>query len=135
MKDKAFLGVGWSFPPRIASGNTTMVEYEKDIEQSLEILLNTLPGERIMLPKYGCNLEEMMFESLSNTFITYIKDLVETAILYYEPRIDVKKIEIKQDNILEGRIDIEVDFVVRATNSRMNYVYPFYVNEGSEISK
>ncbi|MCT4624025.1 MAG: GPW/gp25 family protein [Schleiferiaceae bacterium] len=130
-----FLGKGWSFPPRIAGGTTTMVKDELDIKQSLEILLNTLPGERIMLPKYGCDLKDVMFEALNTTLVTYIKDLIETAILYYEPRIEVKNINIIQELYLEGRLDIEVDFVIRATNSRLNFVYPFYKTEGTEIKE
>jgi phage baseplate assembly protein W len=133
MNNKSFLGTGWSFPPRIAGGQTNVVDNELDIKQSIEILLNTLPGERIMLPKYGCDLTDLIFESLSDTLITYIKDIIETAILYYEPRIEVKQIDISQEFILEGRIDIGIDFIVRATNTRLNYVYPFYIKEGSEV--
>ena len=133
MKNKSFLGTGWAFPPRIAGGQTNVVNNELDIKQSLEILLNTLPGERIMLPKYGCDLSELIFETLSDTLITYIKDLIETAILYYEPRIEVNKINISQEFVLEGRIDIGIDFVVRSTNSRLNYVFPFYLKEGTEL--
>ena len=133
MKNKSFLGTGWAFPPRIAGGQTNVVDNELDIKQSLEILLNTLPGERIMLPKYGCDLSDLIFESLSDTLITFIKDIVETAILYYEPRIEIKKIDISQEFVLEGRIDIGIDFIVRSTNSRLNYVYPFYIKEGTEL--
>ena len=133
MNNNNFLGTGWAFPPRIAGGQTNVVNNELDIKQSLEILLNTLPGERIMLPKYGCDLSNLIFESLSDTLITYIKDIVETAILYYEPRIEVKKINISQEFVLEGRIDIGIDFMVRSTNSRLNYVYPFYIKEGTEL--
>ena len=133
MKDKAFLGKGWSFPPKIEGGLTEIVTAEEDIKQSLEILLSTLPGERIMRPLYGCNLERMMFESLSTTFITYMRDMIETAILYHEPRIDLKKVDVFTGNVNQGRIEILVEYVIRTTNSRINFVYPYYINEATDL--
>jgi len=72
-----------------------MLSDEADIQSSLDILLSTRPGERVMRPDYGCNLDELVFEPLTTTFKTYIKDLVATAILYHEPRIEVNKIELE----------------------------------------
>lgn len=132
---KAFLGTGWAFPPEFIKGQkvTKMISEEEDIKSSLEILLSTRLGERIMLPSYGCNLDELLFENLDRTLITYIVDLIKTAILYHEPRIDVKKIGISETEPLEGKLIIEIDYVVRATNSRTNMVFPFYKEEGTNI--
>ena len=130
-----FLGKGWSFPPHF-DRNTQSVHLTtgtEDINKSLEILLSTRLGERVMLPEYGCNLEELLFQSLDITLKTYIKDLITTAILYHEPRIDVSKIELDTTNELEGEILIKIDYVVRTTNSRANMVFPFYKVEGSEV--
>jgi phage baseplate assembly protein W len=87
-----------------------------------------------MFPEYGCNLEELLFESLNRTLITYTVDLIKTAILYHEPRIDVIKIDISETNPLEGELIIAIDYIVRATNSRTNVVFPFYKEEGTDIS-
>jgi uncharacterized Zn-binding protein involved in type VI secretion len=67
----SFLGTGWSFPPTFDrdSGQVEMVSDLADIEQSLDILLSTSLGERVMVPDYGCNLDDYMFESLSNNLI------------------------------------------------------------------
>ena len=65
-----------------------MLEGEQDIESSLQILLSTALGERIMQPKYGCNMDDMVFENLDTTLKTEIKNRMQTAILYYEPRIE-----------------------------------------------
>lgn len=134
--ENAFLGRGWGFPPTFdkASKSVGMLEEEKDIESSLEILLSTRLGERIMQPNYGCNLDEMVFEAMNLTMLTYLKDLVENAILYYEPRIDLEGIEIDTSQELEGLLLIIIDFTVRTTNSRFNYVFPFYKNEGSNLT-
>ena len=132
---KSFLGTGWGFPPTFSKATLQvgMLSDEADIHSSLEILLSTMKGERVKLPDYGCNLDEMVFEPLTTTFKTYIKDLISTAILYYEARITVSKIELDDTGEVEGRILISIDYTVRATNSRFNFVYPFYKNEGTEL--
>lgn len=133
---KNFLGTGWSFPPQFdKQAGVVMISNEEDIESSLQILLSTRKSERIMQPNYGCNLDELLFEPLTTTFKTYIKDLVATAILYFEPRIDVNKIDLDETNELEGKVVITVEYTVRSTNSRFNFVYPFYKAEGTDIKK
>lgn len=132
---KSFLGRGWSFPPEFDKGNRAMkmLEDEADIESSLEILLSTRLGERVMVPKYGCNLDELLFKPLNLTVKTYVIDLIKTAILYFEPRIDVTKIEIDPTDELNGVLLINIEYIVRTTNSRKNMVYPFYKEEGNEL--
>jgi uncharacterized protein len=133
----SFLGRGWSFPPQFEKNAKTvvMLEDEEDIRSSLEILLSTAVGERVMDVNYGCNMDELIFESLSTSMLTIIKDKIERAILFFEPRIEVTKLDLNTDpvNILEGRVLIEIEYIISATNSRYNFVYPFYVNEGTEI--
>ncbi|MEO8960782.1 MAG: GPW/gp25 family protein [Ginsengibacter sp.] len=132
---KSFLGTGWGFPPTfsIFAPGIEMISNEDDIKSSLEILLTTRQGERVMRPDYGCNLDELVFEPLTTTFKTYIKDLIATAILYFEPRIDVNKIDLDDTGELEGRILIVIDYTVSATNSRFNFVFPFYKNEATDL--
>jgi len=132
---KSFLGTGWGFPPAFSnkSSDVGMLSDVDDIQSSLEILLTTRPGERVMRPDYGCNLDELVFEPLTTTFKTYIKDLISTAILYYEPRIEVNSIDLDDTGELEGRILIVIDYTVSATNTRFNFVYPFYKNEATDL--
>ena len=132
----SFLGTGWAFPPEFVKEQkqTKMISNEEDIKSSLHILLTTKLGERVMFPEYGCNLEELLFESLNRTLITYTVDLIKTAILYHEPRIDVIRIDISETDPLEGKLIISIDYIVRATNSRTNVVFPFYKEEGTDIS-
>jgi phage baseplate assembly protein W len=133
--NKSFLGRGWGFPPEFNKSTkaVNMLENEPDIKSSLEILLSTRLGERVMLPNYGCNLDHLLFEALNLTLKTYVVDLIKTAILYHEPRIDVNKIEIDPTNELEGVLLINIDYTIRSTNSRRNLVYPFYKEEGNEL--
>jgi uncharacterized protein len=131
-----FLGKGWSFPPTFIPALQTVEITEKvdDIQHSLQILLTTRTGERLMQPKYGCNMDAMVFESLSTSTKTIIKDKIKTAILYFEPRIDVTAISMDTTNELEGEILIEIEYIVRATNNRFNFVFPYYINEGTELN-
>jgi len=137
MKSKIpFLGIGWSFPPefKIDQKEIKMTSDEEDIESSLHILLSTRLGERVMLPDYGCNLDELLFEGLNRTLITYVSDLIETAILYHEPRIEVISIDISETDPLEGKLIIEIDYRIRVTNTRRNMVFPFYKEEGTDLN-
>ncbi|MOA14961.1 Lysozyme [compost metagenome] len=132
---RSFLGTGWGFPPQFDKtlSAVNMISDVEDINSSLGILLSTRQGERVMQPTYGCNLDELVFEPLTTTFKTYIKDLIATAILYYEPRIDVNRIELDDSEELQGKIIITVEYTVRSTNSRFNFVYPYYKTEGTEV--
>lgn len=133
-ENRSFLGTGWGFPPHFSnvSGGVSMTSEEEDIQASLAILLSTRVGERVMQPKYGCNLERLLFEPLDTGLQAYMKDLIRTAILYFEPRIllDNVHLELQQN---AGRVDIEIDYRVAATNTRFNFVYPFYLDEGTEL--
>ena len=134
--DSPFLGRGWSFPPsfNLSRAGVEMLEQEADIASSLEILLGTLQGERIMLPQYGCNLDELVFESLDTRMKTLMADKVESAILYHEPRIELEKVQLDDSRELEGVVLIEIIYRVKATNSRFNFVYPYYKLEGTDIN-
>ena len=131
----SFLGTGWSFPPtfNVAAGSVEMTSDEADIQLSLHILLSTRKGERVMEPDYGCNLDDMVFEPMTTTFKTFMRETIKTAILYYEARIDLNSIKIDDSREVEGVILIILDYTVRTTNSRFNFVYPYYKKEGTEL--
>lgn len=128
--NNSFLGTGWSFPPTFNqdTGTVEMVSDEKDIIQSLEIILSTRPAERIMQPDFGCELSQFLFEEISQGLITGIRGIISDALVYHEPRINVEEINIEESE-QEGLLLISITYTVRATNSRYNLVYPFYLNE------
>jgi phage baseplate assembly protein W len=131
----SFLGTGWSFPPQFnaAAGSAEMTSDEIDIHRSLQILLATRKGERVMVPDYGCNLDDMVFEPMTTTFKTFIRETIKTAILYYEARIELNSVKIDDSRETEGIILVILDYTVRTTNSRFNFVYPYYKKEGTEL--
>lgn len=132
----AFLGRGWEFPPTFDSvtKSAVMTEYEDDVASSLKILLTTMRGERVMLPLYGCNMQELLFRSLDTRTKALIVDMIETAIIYHEPRIKLEKVKLSDDSEIEGRVVIEVIYRIKTTNSRFNFVFPFYKTEGTDVN-
>lgn len=133
---KAFLGRGWSFPPRFIKGENTveMSEAEFDIKESLIIILSTAVGERIMQPEFGSNVDKLLFEPLDKTFSTYITEQIRLAVLYFEPRITLDTVDYNPDE-LNGKIELTLNYTINGTNTRSNLVFPFYINEGTDVTQ
>jgi Bacteriophage baseplate protein W len=130
--DSSFLGTGWSFPPTFASNGADVetVSAAEDVRQSLEILLGTQPGERILLEQFGCDLHRFLFEEVDQGLVNSLTGLISDAILFYEPRITLNDLDVSQSDAEAGLLLISIDYTIRTTNSRYNMVYPFYLNEG-----
>lgn len=131
---RAFLGIGWSFPVRLdaTAQDVARAEYEEDIRQSILIILETSPGERVMRPDFGSGLRDMVFEPVSYTTAALLKQRVDQALVEWEPRINVREVTVKIVGAARNRLDIEIAYQVRATNTFYNLVYPFYLQEGRE---
>jgi phage baseplate assembly protein W len=128
---RAFLGVGWFFPPRFDAGRIAEAEYEEDVRQAILIILGTSPGERVMRPDFGAGLDRFVFEPIGPTTFTEVEDEVRGALIAWEPRIDVEDVRVTSEGEPPNVLVIEVDYLVRATNTRQNLVYPFYLQEGA----
>jgi phage baseplate assembly protein W len=110
-------------------GRLRYAAYEDDVEQAIQIILLTQRGERPMLPEFGGGLRDFLFEPNSPATRGAIARVVRTALIDWEPRIDVERVEVVPDENEPNLLLIQVDFVVRATNSFYNRVYPFYLLE------
>jgi phage baseplate assembly protein W len=126
-----FLGQGWQFPPTFSQGGRElgMVADAEDIQQSLHILLSTGLGERIMQENFGCDLQAVVFESISQRLINRINQQISDAIIYHEPRIKLEQVNVSVDSDDAGLLKISIIYSIRTTNSRFNLVYPFYLYE------
>ena len=133
-ENNSFLGTGWGFPPTFTKGHNgvDMISDEKDIQSSLEILLGTELGERVLRPNYGTRVRDLIFETLDVSTGTLIADEIKTAILFHESRIDVQQVDFIQDEV-NGKIQVTIDYIISATNTRSNLVFPLYLNEGTDI--
>lgn len=129
---RAFLGRGWSFPCTLDDGGEVhMVSLEEDIRQSVLLILQTEPGERVMRPDFGAGLHALTFEPIAATTVALVRHRVEQALISWEPRIDSITVVVRADPSL-GRLLIEVNYRVRSTNTFYNLVYPFYLMEARE---
>jgi phage baseplate assembly protein W len=133
MADQSFLGTGWSFPPTFTGGgaNVALVSGPEDIHQSLEILLSTRLGERVMQDEFGCDLHDLLFEEVDQSLVNTITSMVTNSILYHEARISLDNLDVSESQQQPGLLLISIEYTVRSTNSRFNMVYPFYINEAS----
>jgi phage baseplate assembly protein W len=129
---KDFLGRGWSMPvdldPR--TGLVASVAYEEDIRQSILIILETAPGERVMRPNFGCGIHELVFAAIDTTAIQRIRSVVDEALRRCEARIEVLNINVDETATLDGQLIVEIEYRIRKTNQLGNLVFPFYFREG-----
>ena len=128
---KAFLGIGWAFPPCAQGGATSMVAYEKDVEQSIRIILSTDQGERVMRPDFGAGLNAFVFGPINQVTMQRIQTRVQDALLEWEPRIDVEEVSVSTNSPERNMLLIHITYRVRVTNTLHNLVYPFYLEEGA----
>jgi phage baseplate assembly protein W len=132
--DPSFLGTGWNFPPtfRREFYGVEMLSGVEDVNSSIKIILDTITGERVMLPTFGCNLQPHVFDSMNVQNIALIQKIVFEALTYHEPRIIVGDITAGPDQE-EGVLTINIPYTIITTNTRYNYVYPFYMKEATNI--
>lgn len=128
---RPFLGIGWKFPIQVTpSGGIATASEETRIEEAILIILSTAPGERLMMPDFGCGIHDLVFSSNSAATVSQIVDLVRRALVDYEPRIDVLDVTAQVSDGEPNLLLIRVDYRIRDTNSMQNLVYPFFITEG-----
>jgi uncharacterized protein len=128
---KDFLGKGWKFPVRVdGSGRIVLSRFEEDISEAIRIVLLTAKGERVMRPEFGAGLHNFVFETLSTTNLGAIQAAIRDALIEWEPRIELLSVKVEPDRGDVGKLLIDVDYRVRATNTQFNLVFPFYISQG-----
>jgi phage baseplate assembly protein W len=126
--DNEFLGTGWSFPVTTdAPGQVRLASADESIRQSIWTILGTAPGERVMRPDFGCGIHDMVFAVNSAGTSGLVASNVREALIQWEPRIEVLRVDVLPDLANPTLLLIEIEYRVRATNNRFNMVYPFYL--------
>lgn len=133
--DHHFLGSGWSFPVTFSVGNhqLNLSTYEENVNESIDIILQTRNGERCMEGSFGGGLQQFLFKKMDETLKGEIAEAVTYALLYNEPRITVTNVDVQFRDVRGGAIEIFLNYVYNQTNTRHNYVFPFYLNEGTNL--
>lgn len=128
--DRGFLGTGVGFPVGTdASGRVETATGTADVEQAIRIVLGTAKGERVMRPDFGCAIHDYAFAVVDRTTLTRVETSVREALARWEPRIAVEDVTASTVDLAEGRLLVEIEYRVRATNAPGNLVYPFYLGE------
>jgi phage baseplate assembly protein W len=127
---REFLGVGWKFPIRVnARGGLSFSAHEQDIEEAVWLILSTAKGERVMEPRFGCGIHELVFAPNNPGTRGAIIHEVQKALAEFEPRIDLDSVRVESFPGSENRLLIYVDYRLRSNNAKRNLVYPFYLTE------
>jgi len=133
---KEFVGRGWSFPVEAdRSGRIRLTRDDREIEDSIRLILATSPGERPMRPEFGCAVHEYVFAPADASTAGAIGDAVRTSLRFWEPRIDLEDVIVDFDRAEEGRLLIDIRYRIRGDNDPRYLVFPFYViprDEGAE---
>ncbi|CAO5238194.1 GPW/gp25 family protein [Frankia sp. AgKG'84/4] len=123
-----FIGAGWAFPLRVGSaGGFALVERDVEIEQAMHLVLATAPGERPMRPEFGCGIHDLVFAPVNDATAGRIRYEVRAALDRWEPRIEVREVEVTMDSGDVSVLYVDVRYTVRGTNNPRNLVFPFYV--------
>jgi len=126
-----FLGTGWSFPVETDQrGDIKLSSADKDIKESIRIILGTAKGERLMRPEFGCDIHKHVFSAATPATLNLIESSVREALVKWEPRIDIESVDARTDDQDPTKVLVDIEYHVRTTNSLSNMVYPFYITEG-----
>ena len=130
--ERRYLGNGWKFPVRVnARGGISFSSAEEDIAEAIWVILGTRPGEREMLPGFGCGMHDLVFSPNSEATRGSVAHQVREALTRWEPRADVLDVRVESPDPSGSTMLVRVDYRVRSNNTVHNLVYPFSVQEGT----
>ena len=123
-----FIGSGWAFPLRTdATGRIALVSREREIEESIRLILGTAIGERPMRPEFGCGIHEYVFAPADSETANKIAAEVRASLRRWEPRIRVRDVVVSFDEADTSTLYIDIRYALGNTNDPRNLVFPFYV--------
>jgi uncharacterized protein len=128
------LGSGIAFPLQVdRRGGLALARDETDVDQAIELILGTAPGERPMRPEFGCGVHDFVFDTIDAKTVGKMELAIRDALDRWEPRVVVETVEFNLDEVADGRLIIDIGYRVRVTNTMRNLVYPFYVIPAEEL--
>lgn len=127
MENVDFLGRGWKYPLTIDKGKIAFSEGEDSVRESILIILGTVKGERIMRPDFGCEITELVFSPNNTQTATLFAFYIREALMKWEPRIEVLDVNAYPDAEEKNKVNINIDYMIKTTNTKSNLVYPFYL--------
>jgi phage baseplate assembly protein W len=121
-----FVGAGWAFPLRTdPTGRMALVRHDREVEESIRVILGTAFGERPMRPDFGCEIHDYVLGPVTPDTTGRMASAVRESLVRWEPRIEVEGVDVTvADDPTVAYIDIR--YSVRDTNDPRNLVFPFY---------
>ena len=122
------IGSGLAFPLQVdRRGQIALAKDEQDIEQAIQLILGTAPGERPMRPEFGCAVHDLVFAPADAATAGQIAYEVRISLERWEPRITLDDVVVSFDQADQGTLLIDIRYSLRGTNDPRNLVFPFYV--------
>jgi hypothetical protein len=125
-----WLGNGFRFPLRPMSppgtGGVQLVSGMALVRQSIEIILYTEPGERVMEPLFGCGLRRYLMAPNNAATRTAIRNDAAEALTLWEPRIRVTEVSVTPGEI-PTLLYLDIAYLRLPDLRPDNLVYPFYL--------
>jgi uncharacterized protein len=135
VSEPSFLGKGWAFPPSFAAGGAgvEMTSGAENIQKSLQVLLGSSPGERVMREAFGCDLTSLLFEEVDAALIDTARRVIRGAIVSHETRIVLDRVDVTRSDKEPHCINVSIHYTIRGTNSRYSMVFPYYLTEATLV--
>src|SRR4051812_50196552 len=115
------LGSGVAFPLQVdRRGGIALAHDETDVDQAIQLILGTAPGERPMRPEFGCGVHDFVFDSIDANTIGNMEQAIRDALIRWEPRIEVQSVNFDSSDSLNGVLTIDIGYTIRATNTSRN---------------
>jgi uncharacterized protein len=116
------------------NGSLALVSGDLELEQAIQIILLTYPGERPMRLEFGSRVRDFVFRTVDPGMAAELAHEVRSALLRWEPRVDIVSVAAVPDPSSDGTVFIEIEYSVKGTNDRRNLVFPFYTipDDGSD---
>ncbi len=131
---RSFLGRGFNFPFKVdRKGGIATSAFEENVEQAIQIIIGTAPGERQMRPSFGCKIHDLVFAPANLNTCTLAAQYVKESLVRHEPRVKGIEVECTLDEFETNRLNLRVKYTVRASNNHFNMVYPFYLRREDDL--
>ena len=104
---------------RSVGSNMTEIPH---IQQSIQDILTTPLGSRIMRRGYGSHMFRMIDQPFDTVIALQLKAAAVTALLQNEPRIEISKIDLQL--ISGGSYQIELDVLLKTSNTEASLSVP-----------
>lgn len=130
IRNREFLGQGFAFPVQVSPrGAILLAAGDSDIEQSIRIILGTIPGERVMRPTFGCRAWELLFDPNHAAAHGLMEQFVREALVMWEPRITVQSVRALRYGDDGNGMQVHIDYQINDTHDPRSIVYPFFISE------